>query len=74
MRLAMVGLGRMGANMVRRLMKGDPGRDRGGGPDRCALGGTLRAVPLPTGHTFGEKLPSAMRHELGGYVERPTGG
>jgi 6-phosphogluconate dehydrogenase len=25
-------------------------------------------------HTFGEKVLSAMRHQFGGHVERPTGG
>ena len=25
-------------------------------------------------HTFAEKMLSAMRHQFGGHVERPTGG
>ncbi len=69
MQIGMIGLGRMGANMVRRLMKYQ---------HECVVYDQGLTAALYTRfrsrqeHTFAEKMLSAMRQKFGGHVEQPT--
>ena len=58
MRIGMIGLGRMGANMVRRLVRGG---------HECVVFDRDRST---TPGAFASKALSAMRFEFGGHAER----
>jgi len=70
MQLGMIGLGRMGSNMVRRLI--------GGGHQCVVFDVSPKAVAADEWGCLGfergqGKLLSAMRYELGGHLEKPAG-
>ena len=78
MQLGMIGLGRMGANMVRRLLKGG---------HQCVVFDRIdEAVPVPVlsaalyqrltsrGEAdYQDRLLSAMRFQFGGHLEKAAG-
>ena len=75
MQLGMIGLGRMGANMVSRLL-------RGGhqcvvfdmNPTTVLSAALYQRFSSRGADNFAEKLLSALRFEFGGHGERPSGG
>ena len=82
MRIGMIGLGRIGANMVRRLLKG--GHECGGtctdgyldcGPPVPVLSAALYGRFTSRGDAlFQDKVISAMRFQFGGHVEKSAAG
>lgn len=63
MQVGIIGLGRMGANMVRRLLRG--------GDVRVVHEVSVAAVqPLVREGAIGAPSSSGMRFEFGGHVER----
>jgi 6-phosphogluconate dehydrogenase (decarboxylating) len=74
MQLAMIGLGRMGANMVRRLLKG--GHDcvvfDEGVPTPVLTTAVYERFSSRGNAAFQGKLLSAMRYQFGGHLEKPA--
>jgi 6-phosphogluconate dehydrogenase len=63
MQLGMVGLGRMGANMVRRLMKSG---------HQCVVYDRSEQAVADL-MNFQDKLLSALRFQFGGHLEKAAG-
>jgi len=62
MQLGMIGLGRMGANMVRRLARGG---------HECVV---YDVQPDAVKRLVQDRVLSAMRKQFGGHEEKKTGG
>ncbi|MGK3965413.1 NAD(P)-binding domain-containing protein [Sorangium sp. So ce118] len=78
MRLGMIGMGRMGSNMARRLLRGghelvvydvSPAARQAVAKDGAEAAGSLPEL-IAALEQLADRVLSAMRYELGGHVEK----
>ena len=70
MQMGRVGLGRMGANMVRRLTHGGHAAVDEGGPAHVLSAALYERFSSRGKADFADQLLAAVRYQLAGHVER----